>query len=218
MPTFLSLTGERGQVWLARPRPVLIQGTGARSTPVFPDFLQEPSEDFFGGTIQRLLDAFDTGEEPVSSGDDYRHSLETAIALKLSAAENHRRVILPLADRSHRLLPHPYRLFGGDVAGWQSIGYPGPPRLPVELRAIASFDEVSSLTQKDLERLLRAVPPADLALVLRGSTPILQKRALSMLTEEGRGIVSRLLETPASVEAREVEAAQHRILEIARRL
>lgn len=220
MPTFLSLTGENGQVWLARPRPVLVQGTGARSTPVFPDFLQGPSEDFFGGTIQRLLDAFDSGEEPVSSGDDYRHSLETAIALKLSAADGHRRVTLPLADRSHRLLPHPYRLFGGDVAGWQSIGYPGPPRLPAELRAIASFDEVSSLTQKDLERLLRAVLPADLALVLQGSGRVLQKRALAVLTEDGRALVRRLLESAGATAAdpREVETAQHRILETARRL
>jgi len=34
---------------------------------------------------------------------------------------------LSQADRSLRLLPHPYRLRGGDIAGWQSIGYTGPP-------------------------------------------------------------------------------------------
>ena len=28
-----------------------------------------------------------------------------------------------------RIFPHPYRLQGGDVAGWESIGYTGPPQL-----------------------------------------------------------------------------------------
>jgi hypothetical protein len=129
--TFMSITGENGQAWLARPGPVLIQGTGPHSTPVFPDFLDEPAEDFYSGSILRLLTALDTGTEPLSSGDDYRHALEAAIAFKLSAASGHRRIQLPLEDRSQRLLPHPYRLHGGDVAGWQSIGYSGPPEVAV---------------------------------------------------------------------------------------
>ena len=73
--------------------------------------------------------AFDTGEEPVSSGHIFRQALEIAIALKLSAHGGHQRISLPLKDRSLRLYPHPYRLTGGDVAGWESIGYTGPPQV-----------------------------------------------------------------------------------------
>lgn len=130
VPCFVAAEGENGHAWLARPWPVLIEGKGGESTPVFPEFLEEPQpEDFFIPTIERLMRAFDTGEEPVSSGHDLRQSLEIAIALRRSAAEGHRRISLPLEDRSLRLYPHPYRFTGGDVAGWKSIGYDGPPQV-----------------------------------------------------------------------------------------
>jgi hypothetical protein len=44
----------------------------------------------------------------------------------LSAKRGHERVYLPLEDRSQRIVPHPYRLGGGDVAGWRGSG---PPRV-----------------------------------------------------------------------------------------
>lgn len=121
--------GEDGRVWLCGHEPVLISGKGAASTPVRPSFLEQPSN-FFHQTIERLMRAFDTGEEPRSSGHDMQQSLEVAIALKLSAHSDHQRISLPLEDRGLRLFPHPYRLFGGDVAGYESIGYSGPPSLP----------------------------------------------------------------------------------------
>lgn len=125
---YIAAECEDGQVWFSRPVPVLIQGKGARSTPVHPEFLDAPQpRDFFVPTIERLMRAFDTGEEPLSSGDDFRHSLETAIAIRLSSLRDHERVSLPLEDRSLRLYPHPYRFTGGDEAGWESIGYAGPP-------------------------------------------------------------------------------------------
>ncbi len=125
---FIAAEGEDGHAWLSRPTPVLIQGKGPESTPVYPDFLDEPQpENFFIPTIERLMRAFDTGEEPLSSGHDYRQALEIAIALKRSDQDGHRRIQLPLEDRSLKLYPHPYRLAGGDVAGWESIGYKGPP-------------------------------------------------------------------------------------------
>jgi len=37
----------------------------------------------------------------------------------LSAHNNHQRVDLPLADRTLKLYPSPYRLHGGDVIGWE---------------------------------------------------------------------------------------------------
>jgi len=122
------VTGENGQVWMTGPKPVFIQGSGAASTPVYPDFLDtSPSDDFFTRRIGWLMQAFDTGQDVVDSGHGYRQALEIAIALKQSAEGGHRRISLPLADRSLRIVPHPYRLLGGDVAGWESIGYRGPP-------------------------------------------------------------------------------------------
>jgi hypothetical protein len=129
---FTSVEGEGGKVFLSSPQPVLLQGKGTGTSPAFPDFLQQPPavNAMFNGRIESLLHAFDTGEEPSSSGADYRHSLEVAIALVRSAADGHRRIELPFQDRSLRLFPALYREKGGDVAGWKSIGYEGPPDLP----------------------------------------------------------------------------------------
>ncbi len=122
------VAGENGQVWMTGPKPVFIQGSGAASTPVYPDFLDTPSpDDFFTRRIEWLMQAFDTGRDVLDSGHGYRQALEIAIALKQSTEGGHRRISLPLADRSLRIVPHPYRLLGGDVAGWESIGYRGPP-------------------------------------------------------------------------------------------
>ena len=126
----VSLTGEGGQAWVCHPRPVIVQGKGASSTPVFPDFFNDPlPQNFFIPLIEDLMRAFDTGEDSRCSGHDYRQVLEIAIAIKLSAHRGHERISLPLADRSLRLFPHPYRLLGGDIAGWESIGYTGPPQV-----------------------------------------------------------------------------------------
>ena len=124
----VAVTGENGGIWLAAPRPVLIQGVGAASTPVYPaSFDTPPPDDFFTRRIEWLMQAFDTGVEVLNSGHGYRQALEIAIALKHSAQCGHQRISLPLEDRSLRIVPHPYRLKGGDVAGWESIGYTGPP-------------------------------------------------------------------------------------------
>ena len=125
----VSIQGEEGQVWITGPRPVLIQGSGAAATPVFPDFLEAPRKSTFVYTIERLMHAFDAGGGARCSGHDYRQALEIAIALNESAQCDHQRIALPLEDRSMRIFPHPYRLQGGDVAGWESIGYTGPPQL-----------------------------------------------------------------------------------------
>ena len=124
----IAVTGESGQVWMTSAGPVFIQGSGAASTPVYPDFLDTPlPEDFFTRRIEWLMQASDMGQDVLDSGHGYRQALEIAIGLKQSAEYGHRRIALPLEDRSLRIVPHPYRLLGGDVAGWGSIGYTGPP-------------------------------------------------------------------------------------------
>ena len=85
----VSVTGENGRIWITSPKPVLIQGQGAASTPVHPEFLDSPRKDGFTSAIERLMRAVDTGEDAVCSGHDYRQALEIAIALKQSAHHGH---------------------------------------------------------------------------------------------------------------------------------
>lgn len=127
----VSVEGEDGYAWLCHNQPVLMQGKGSSSSPVFPDFLDQPLPQYylFACAIERLIKAFNTGEEPYSSGHDFRQALEIAIALVRSSVNGHERISLPLNDRSLKLYPHAYRLTGGDVAGWESIGYTGPPEV-----------------------------------------------------------------------------------------
>ena len=131
VPCRVAVTGTDGQVWAQGPESVFIKGSGAASTPVRPEFLrQERPGRTMGAVVERLMEAVETGAAEVAcSGHDYRQALEIALALKLSAREGNRRVHLPLEDRSGRIFPHPYRLVGGDVAGYESIGYEGPPQI-----------------------------------------------------------------------------------------
>tara|TARA_B100000674_G_C37559583_1_gene786696 strand:- start:339 stop:605 length:267 start_codon:yes stop_codon:yes gene_type:complete len=77
-----------------------------------------------------MVSAVERGDGQIEcSGHDYRQALEIALALKQSARSGHERVALPLVDRSLKIYPHDYRLRGGDVAGWGSIGYDGPPQV-----------------------------------------------------------------------------------------
>ena len=71
--------------------------------------------------------AVDTGQEAACSGHDYRQALEIAIALILSAQRDHERVHLPLKDRTHGIIPRPYRLSGGDAIGYERSGHQAPP-------------------------------------------------------------------------------------------
>jgi predicted dehydrogenase len=126
----VALTMTRGRAWIARQGVAFVQGSGPTAGLVFPDFLGEPASDSFHGLLDSLIALCDQGGEAPCSGHDYRQALEIAIAFKLSAAEGHRRVTLPLEDRSLVLNPVPYRMEGGDVAGWDSIGLTPPRILP----------------------------------------------------------------------------------------
>lgn len=123
----VSIKGEDGQVQITSSGPVITQGNDA--SVVTPKFMDTPQPNVFISAIERLMLAIDTESEAMCSGHDYRQALEIAVALKQSAQANHQRIFLPVEDRSLGIIPHPYRLKGGDVAGWQSIGYTGPPQL-----------------------------------------------------------------------------------------
>ena len=126
VPCLVSACGEDGTVWIATRKPALVRGHGPGSTPVHPEFFNAPRKRSVPSAIRRLIDAFDTGGEALCSGHDFRQALEIAIALKLSARRGHERVHLPLEDRSLRIYPQPYRLEGGDAAGWEKLGRPVP--------------------------------------------------------------------------------------------
>ena len=112
------ITCEDGQVWMLNSGPVIIQGTGPGAIPVRPAFMDEPvPEHWIDPVVDRLIRAVDTGELQCT-GHDYRHVLEIAIALTVSAHNGNERVRLPLEDRAAKLYPAPYRLHGGDVTGW----------------------------------------------------------------------------------------------------
>ena len=105
------------------------------ASPLFPNFIQGNQSagavHMMSGATARMITAVaDNRTEVPCSGADYLHALEIAIALTLSAHNGGQRVTLPLEDRSHKIYPHPYRLYGGDIAGWETIGYKGPPDLP----------------------------------------------------------------------------------------
>ena len=102
--------------------PVCIHGTGSEATPCRPDFFADSTPDhWITPVVDRLVRGVDSGVL-TCTGHDYRQALEIAIALTLSAHNNHQRVDLPLADRTLKLYPSPYRLHGGDVIGWEGNG------------------------------------------------------------------------------------------------
>ena len=131
----VSLLGSNGRIWLGRPHPILIQGTGALAGPVYPPFFTDYTGElfpaYFDEVVGDLVRCRSSGSEASCSGHDYRQALEIAMAFKLSARSGHRRIALPLEDRNCRLFPIPYRWLGGDVVGWDAVGIKGPPR-PVD--------------------------------------------------------------------------------------
>ena len=215
VPTFISVEGEEGRVWFSRSSPVLIRGKGSTSTPVYPDFFDESPPNTFISTIERLMRAYDTGEEPLSSGHDFRQALEIAIAIKQSAHGDHRRISLPLEDRNVRLLPHPYRLTGGDVAGWESIGYTGPPS---SLHFVTTFDELVVLTDYEMQELLRRIDQQDLMRALTRAGEAAKEKVLDNFSKRARVSIAEELESMDAPSEDEVEAAQERILEIVRKM
>ena len=210
----VAVQGEDGHVWLCGHEPVMVAGTAAASTPVRPSFMKEPDPEFFDRTITRLMHAFDTGEEPRSSGHDMRQSLEIAIAIKLSAHNGHERIPLPLEDRSHRLLPHRYRLVGGDIAGYESIGYLGPPAPPEPLPPIDAFSELVDFTDHNLQQVLRHLDQEYLTLALVRSDESLKERILNNMSRRVRPRITEQIQTKMDEPPESIDAAQKRIVEM----
>jgi hypothetical protein len=143
-----------------------------------------------------------------------RQSLEIAIALKLSADSGHQRISLPLEDRSLKLLPHPYRLLGGDVAGYESIGYPGPPSLPSPIQRIEALDELADFTDHNIQRVMREVDQKDLTLALLRADEATKAKVLSNMSKRVRTFIEEEMERRKEESPDTIDAAQKRIVEI----
>jgi hypothetical protein len=62
------------------------------------------------GIVEAMVHSLDTGEElPVTTGDDLRHALEMAIALRESHRRGRTAVSLPLEDRELVMYPEKSR-------------------------------------------------------------------------------------------------------------
>ena len=118
----VSLTGSEGKVIVSRRGTICLKGAGNDAYPVFPPFMEGAGTNGrFAGIIGAYIRRYELGGEADCSGRGYRQALEIAIALKLSARDGHACIELPLQDRSHVLNPIPYRMWGGDVTGWEVI-------------------------------------------------------------------------------------------------
>jgi predicted dehydrogenase len=65
--------------------------------------------------IRDMMSCVENGAEPLSSGEDGRHDLEVAIALRESHRRGGVRVDLPITDRSQRIISYEVMRFGDDL-------------------------------------------------------------------------------------------------------
>jgi flagellar M-ring protein FliF len=80
------------------------------------------------------------------------------------------------------------------------------------------FDDLISVGDRDLQRIMTEVEQKDLILSLKGASPDLGEKILSNLSERAAGMIREELEILGGVKVRDVEEAQRRVLEVAQRL
>jgi flagellar M-ring protein FliF len=80
------------------------------------------------------------------------------------------------------------------------------------------FDDLISVGDRDLQRIMTEVEQKDLILSLKGASPDLGEKILSNLSERAAGMIREELEMLGGVKVRDVEEAQRRVLEVAQRL
>jgi flagellar motor switch protein FliG len=80
------------------------------------------------------------------------------------------------------------------------------------------FDDLVNVDERDLQRLLVEVDQKDLVLALKGASPDLQEKMLKNVSERAAAMIQEEIELLGQVRVRDVEEAQHRILEVAQTL
>lgn len=93
------------------------------------------------------------------------------------------------------------------------------PELAAGVKALMFvFDDLISVSDRDLQRIMTEVEQKDLILSLKGASPDLGEKLLRNLSERAAGMIREELELLGGVKVRDVEEAQRRVLEVAQRL
>ena len=91
--------------------------------------------------------------------------------------------------------------------------------LGAAIRKVAfSFEDLSRLTPGDLQRVLREVDSASLPIALKGVKPELVSAMLGAMSKRAAQAVREEIEQLGPQKAKEVEAAQQRVIQIVRKL
>ncbi|MGH8017961.1 MAG: flagellar motor switch protein FliG [Opitutaceae bacterium] len=93
------------------------------------------------------------------------------------------------------------------------------PELGAQIRKkMFGFADLVRLEQKDLQRIMREVDTNDLVLALKTATPLLRDAITGSLSKRAAEALKEELEMLGSVRAKDIEAAQDRIIQVVRRL
>jgi flagellar motor switch protein FliG len=85
-------------------------------------------------------------------------------------------------------------------------------------RKVFSFEDITRLSQPDLQRVMREVDSADLPIALKTMKPPVVKAILGTMSKRAAESLKEEIEILAPPRAKDVEAAQDRIIAIVRRL
>ncbi|HEX9785088.1 MAG TPA: flagellar motor switch protein FliG [Opitutaceae bacterium] len=93
------------------------------------------------------------------------------------------------------------------------------PELGAQIRKkMFGFADLVRLEQKDLQRIMREIDTNDLVLALKTSTPLLRDAISGALSKRAAETLEEELELLGAVRAKDVDAAQDRIIQVVRRL
>jgi flagellar motor switch protein FliG len=93
------------------------------------------------------------------------------------------------------------------------------PQLVEEIRRLMFvFDDLTKLTDKDMQTVLKNVETPQWAMALKGASGDLKQRILGNLSQRAAGMLAEEMEYLGSVKLSEVEAVQQQIVDIVRRL
>ncbi len=93
-----------------------------------------------------------------------------------------------------------------------------PPLGQAIQRKMFSFDNLASLSSRDLQRVMREIESKDLVVSLKSSSDRLQEALLGAVSKRAAEMIREEMEMLGPIRLRDVEAAQDRIIQIVRML
>jgi flagellar motor switch protein FliG len=93
------------------------------------------------------------------------------------------------------------------------------PELVEEIRRLMFvFDDLTKLTDKDIQTVLKNVETAQWAMALKGASPELKKKIMGNMSQRAAGLLAEEMEFKGAVKLSEVEQVQQQVVDIVRRL